>query len=1205
MLKVQQSGVPALFQPGAKQKFNVPDEAGNYPQTTPLSPDQQHDLIMTFRGKMIDFQENVLIDAGDQQHFVYQMSNFLAFFGGAKKFTSALSLTKTLAAAGRVTVKGTEIGLGAAAVANTNAALAAFVAQSEDENLISMFSAGGVPRNEFLKMLAFNEDHNPLVNRLKNATVEWLAGMALDPVIEYVRGIYGTRKGIFEIAEKQAAAGDDSLKVALDNALTKAEIERKELLDIMGDPDGDFFNARPLTESRQLKPGFGVQQGLPDTGLEPVEAANSLVLRAENPTRVAEELSTRTNWSRINGPDDMLRVQSDVMDTLDPEVARVIGGVRTLDQAIEESIEINPFHLIMDGVGTDPMLRTLTDAEVVAMRDFRDAAAFKVLQIAKLLHHSGQTDMREVAFNKMFGILRESQRQISGAQASASRTLGAFRAESSAFRIPGAGRKGAPLIKDIEELVYAARADGTEVTAQIAGDLVKLMEGQAGASRVSKYVDAIPGLRSVVKHGGDLGNALKASYFFALLTRVNTLIRIGASGTSRFGMELADRGLANKIAKIGGMENAPFAGEPAAFLIGGLKGLGDAFRFPHMVDYTKGIVRGEMPIDSMLPAALDALNGGVPGAFLRGRANIGVDRMEPLLGAFSPEVWGASPGGKMALSLHIVNGGMSVGTRSMAAVDQAVKMTMHRAEAQALATRQALREVQEGTLDPAHLSRRVEHIASNPTDAMLVSMNRLAAEATATQKPPNGARMWNFLKAARELPVIGVMLMPFTTAPYNTAWELLRHSPAAPFMKTAFRDEVTSGDARRETLAMARMGVGSMALLAAMDLIHDNDRIRIHGVTNDPTQFPRSKQQKRLGIYGASIEVATTSAGFAGNTYSFGLRGFEPIAGPLLMAAQLSELLKSDQFDADNEEHIALILNTVGAAAAILTSSTMLDGFREGMDVANDPMGKTSKYLGNAAITLASPGAISQLLPVTDVHMRTVFDQWDKFKSKTPGLSNDLQPAVDAWGRDILRQPGYQGILSAAVPRLHPADQKMEIDLWLEANDEVISVPDKKSITFGGVEIKWADHPAAYTEYVRLQGRTLVDIERSPAVAIAKSAGLIRLSPPELFIPLGVGLGEELNALTAKPGRANPTTQRHFDSLTPGEDGEQAEYIRTMVTYYRAAARAIILNDPQFSDLLGEVQDGLDTLAVETRPGRSLGRIQEKRAVTTRIKARK
>ena len=322
------------------------------------------------------------------------------------------------------------------------------------------------------------------------------------------------------------------------------------------------------------------------------------------------------------------------------------------------------------------------------------------------------------------------------------------------------------------------------------------------------------------------------------------------------------------------------------------------------------------------------------------------------------------------------------------------------------------------------------------------------------------------------------------------------------------------------------------------------------------------------------------------------------------MAAQLSELLKSDQFDADNEEHIALILNTVGAAAAILTSSSMLDSFREGVDVANDPMGKTSKYLGNAAITLATPGMISQLLPVTDVHMRTVFDQWDKFKSKTPGLSNDLQPAVDAWGRDILRQPGYQGILSAAVPRLHPADQKMEIDLWLEANDEVISVPDKKSITFGGVEIKWADHPAAYTEYVRLQGRTLVDIERSPAVAIAKSAGLIRLSPPELFIPLGVGLGEELNALTAKPGRANPTTQRHFDSLTPGEDGEQAEYIRTMVTYYRAAARAIILNDPQFSDLLGEVQDGLDTLAVETRPGRSLGRIQEKRAVTTRIKAR-
>ena len=60
-----------------------------------------------------------------------------------------------------------------------------------------------------------------------------------------------------------------------------------------------------------------------------------------------------------------------------------------------------------------------------------------------------------------------------------------------------------------------------------------------------------------------------------------------------------------------------------------------------------------------------------------------------------------------------------------------------------------------------------------------------------------------------------------------------------------------------------------------------------------------------------------------------------------------------------------------------------------------------------------------------------------------------------------------------------------------------------------------------------------------------------------------------------------------------------------MVTYYRAAARAIILNDPQFSDLLGEVQDGLDTLAVETRPGRSLGRILEKRAVTTQIKARK
>lgn len=381
-------------------------------------------------------------------------------------------------------------------------------------------------------------------------------------------------------------------------------------------------------------------------------------------------------------------------------------------------------------------------------------------------------------------------------------------------------------------------------------------------------------------------------------------------------------------------------------------------------------------------------------------------------------------------------------TRLLTAEDELFKGVARRMELSGLAMRQANAE---GLRGKAARDRAAD-LVLNPTDDMLKRSFDYARYLTFQTPLAQDSIAAGISKGTQRRPELK-LLLPFVRTPMNLLKFAAERSPAAPAMKS-WRAEVAAGGARRD-LAFARLAMGT-GLGAAMYEMAANGQITGGG----PADPAHRALLLANGWQPYSLKV--------GDRY-YSYARLDPFSTTIGTAADLHELSSSmtdDEKDGSATMLAAAILNN-------LTSKTWLSGLSSALEAVNDPDRYLPNFLARTAGAIAVPSIVAQATRETDPIMREARTPMDRIRSRVPGLSNDLMPRRDVFGREVRSEggigPDFMSPIWTSTARNDPTLAA------LTAASVKISPP-QRSYKADGKKVEWT--PQQYDDLQRLTGQT-------------------------------------------------------------------------------------------------------------------------------------
>jgi hypothetical protein len=299
-------------------------------------------------------------------------------------------------------------------------------------------------------------------------------------------------------------------------------------------------------------------------------------------------------------------------------------------------------------------------------------------------------------------------------------------------------------------------------------------------------------------------------------------------------------------------------------------------------------------------------------------------------------------------------------------------------------------------------------------------------------------------------------VLPFIRTPTNLIKFTAERSPLAPMVKE-WRKDFAAGGARRD-LAIAKVMVGSGIGAVIAELAEKGV------ITGSP---PSDDNQRRLmlanGWQPRSIKI--------GDQY-YSYSRLDPFAMTLGTAADLATL-GNGMTENEREENAALWMASV---VSNLASRTWLSGVADALDALNDPERYSGNFIKRLIGSATVPTGSAQLARTIDPTMREAPDIASYMQSRMPGLTDELLPRRDVWGRPIVSEGGVgPDILS---PIWTSTDQKDPITQEALRVNAVISKPQKGDLSpeqydrlqevAGSVGRRWIGQLIASPEYQAL-----------------------------------------------------------------------------------------------------------------------------------------
>ena len=387
--------------------------------------------------------------------------------------------------------------------------------------------------------------------------------------------------------------------------------------------------------------------------------------------------------------------------------------------------------------------------------------------------------------------------------------------------------------------------------------------------------------------------------------------------------------------------------------------------------------------------------------------------------------------------------------RFLTAGDEFFKAIGYRMELHAQAFRTATSEGLEGEA----FAKRVQEIISDPPENIHLSAidaaryqtftNELGPAGQKTQELVSTAEQWtreNFnIPSAR-------VIMPFIKTPVNIMSYVGERTPLAPISKS-IRDDIAAGGARRD-LALARIATGSMIMAAAADLALSGQ------VSGGGPADPVLRQNLRnTGWQPYSIKVGDT-------WYSY--NRLDPVGATIGMAADAAEILGQVGDDADAMDISAAMVVSV---AQNVTSKTYLSGLSDFFEVmsssSTDPEANNTKavqWIERLAGSMV-PTGVAQVERTLSPELSATQGIIDKWRSRIPGLSEDLPPRRNIFGEPIVLEGGIGPDIMSPV---YTSSVKPDL-----VTDEIVrnrtrlTMPQK---TMSGIRLT----PEEYDQYIQI-----------------------------------------------------------------------------------------------------------------------------------------
>lgn len=375
-------------------------------------------------------------------------------------------------------------------------------------------------------------------------------------------------------------------------------------------------------------------------------------------------------------------------------------------------------------------------------------------------------------------------------------------------------------------------------------------------------------------------------------------------------------------------------------------------------------------------------------------------------------------------------------TRLLTAEDELFKGIARRMELNGQAARIAAKEGLTGEA----ASRRIAALSANPTDDMLESA--LDYGRYLTFQRPLGPIASKVSAITNDM-LLAKVFLPFVRTPTNLLKFAAERSPAAPLLKE-WRKDFMAGGARRDlAIARALLGTGFAATIYKFAL--DG---RITG------SAPSDPKKARL-LYADGWKPYSIRIG--DQWYSY--KRFDPFSTTIGVAADLATLPEGMSERQRDDKTTLLVASIMGN----LASKTWLSGLSDLTSALHEP----DRYAGNLLERLVGsflvPTGVAQLTRTIDPVQREVGSVGEALRNRVPGLSDDLMPRRDIWGREIINEGGLGPDIVSPVWTSQALDDPVNRELM-----QLGYAPGYPSRKVGGRELT----PEEYDRYQEAAGKS-------------------------------------------------------------------------------------------------------------------------------------
>lgn len=374
-------------------------------------------------------------------------------------------------------------------------------------------------------------------------------------------------------------------------------------------------------------------------------------------------------------------------------------------------------------------------------------------------------------------------------------------------------------------------------------------------------------------------------------------------------------------------------------------------------------------------------------------------------------------------------------TRLLTAEDELFKGIARRMELNGEAVRIARKEGLKGEA----AKRRIAELSAMPTPEMLERSMDYARYLTFQRKLGDFGS--GVSRLTQSQPLLKLFL-PFVRTPTNLLKFAVERSPAAPLLKE-WRKEFIAGGASRD-LAIARAALGTGVGMLIYDLALQG---KITGT--GPTDRSKARLMNADGFQPYSIRVGD-------KWYSY--KRLDPFSTTLGVAADLA-LLPEGMSASQKQESITLL---VASIMGNLANKTWLSGVSDIVGAIEDPERNADRMMKRLAGSLAVPTGVNQVAKIMDPTARKTETMGEAVQARIPGLSDDLLPRRDVWGREVVNEGGVGPDIISPIYSSTAQDDPVNQELMRAGVS--VGFPQKK---IGGVELT----PEQYDRYHALSGQ--------------------------------------------------------------------------------------------------------------------------------------